>query len=523
MDTIFKVDGKPFFPIGGESMNSTPASAEDLDVFWKALEILRGNTAELPLYWEQIEPEEGKYDFSMIDFLIQSARKRNIRLIFLWFATWKNGTMKYAPAWVKKDMSRFKRVISHDGFQLSVLSSHCRENFDADCKAFCAVMEHIRETDSEEGTVIGMQVENEPGIIGRSYRDHGPQAQKEFISPVPSKLMEVIINRPEGRLYPIWKKNGSKRHGSWKEIFGSEAAELFTAWSISKYIGGIAAAGKAIYNIPMFTNIWVDNQGWDMAGLDYPCGGGTPKALDIWKCFAEGLDVVAPDLYAGNSGIYCNLCQAYSRSDNALFVPESDFRRGYNNWLNMFYAIGRYDAIGYFSFGIEHLLLRDGSVNPAYQNLAGSFNAVSSVLPLLIKYRGTGKIHCIVQEEQLIDQRLDLGSYKGLALFGYDRTDFRHRYPDIVQDRGCGLVVQTGENEFYVTGTGFTLSFRKKYTCTDYAESKLERCNNYLTVEEGYFDSNDEWVCTRARTGDESDSGIWVYPDVGAVRAVICD
>jgi len=523
MDTIFKVNGKPFYPIGGQSMNSSPYNKQDIDVFWRALEVIHGNTAEVPIYWEAVEPEEDRFDFTMVDTLIQSARERNFKLILLWFATWKNGTMKYSPAWVKKDTERFKRVISHDGFALSVLSTHCKENLDADRKAFCAVMEHIKQVDGKEGTVIAMQIENESGIIGRSSRDHSPEAENQFKSPVPLELLEVVKSKSSSPLHAIWENNGAKSRGTWPEVFGSEASELFTAWSIASYIDSIAEAGKKVHRLPMFTNVWLDNQGWDMPGLDYPCGSAVPKTLDIWKWAAPHLDMICPDIYIGNPEAYCKTCSAYDREDNALFIPESDCRRGLNNWLNMFYAIGRYNATGYFSFGIEHILLQDGTINPKYTPLVGSFRAVSSVLPLLLKYRGTGKIHTIVQEEHILEQRLDLGDYKGLVLFSYDRTDFLHRYPGMEQERGRGLVIQTGDNEFYVLGTGFTLAFRKKCTEVDYAENKLERCNNYLSVEEGYFDSNNDWICTRIRTGDESDSGIWVYNDVGAVRVVICD
>ena len=523
MDTIFKVDGKPFFPIGGQSMNSSPYKQEDINVFWKALEVMHGNTGEVPIYWEAVEPEEDRYDFTLVDSLIHSAREKNFKLIFLWFGTWKNGTMKYSPAWVKKDTARFKRVISHDGFALSVLSTHCKANFDADSKAFCAVMEHIKQVDGKEGTVIAMQVENEPGIIGRSSRDHGPEAENQFRSPVPTGLLEVVKGKSDSPTHAIWKQYGAKSMGNWTEIFGGEASELFTAWSIASYIDGIAEAGKKVLDLPMYTNVWLDKQGWNMAGLDYPCGGAVPKTLDIWKWAAPNLDIISPDIYIGNPEVYSSYCSAYDREDNALFIPESDCRRGYNNWLNMFYALGKYHAIGYFSFGIEHVLLQDGTVNPKYATLVGSFRSASSVLPLLLKYRGTGKIHTVIQCEQILEQRLDLGDYKGLVLFGYDRTDFLHRYPGMDQERGCGLVIQTGDNEFYVLGTGFTVSFRKMYTEVDYAENKLERCNNYLTVEEGRFGSNGEWICSRIRSGDESDSGIWVYNDVGAVRVIICD
>jgi len=48
-------------------------------------------------FLDQLEPEEGKFDFSSIDTTISLARKYDLKLIFLWFATWKNGVMDYAP------------------------------------------------------------------------------------------------------------------------------------------------------------------------------------------------------------------------------------------------------------------------------------------------------------------------------------------------------------------------------------------------------------------------------------------
>src|SRR5215472_5682889 len=84
------VDGSPYLMLGGQVHNSDTSNADDLN---KALDVLaswHANTAEVPIYWEAIEPKQGQFDFSSVDLAIQAARKRDLHLVFLWFGTWKN-------------------------------------------------------------------------------------------------------------------------------------------------------------------------------------------------------------------------------------------------------------------------------------------------------------------------------------------------------------------------------------------------------------------------------------------------
>ena len=104
---IFQVNGKPFFPIGGQSCNSSGYNNNESEQAFKIIKMLHGNTLEIPVYWDQVEPEEGKFDFTAVDALLASARRYDVKLILLWFASWKNGNMDYAPAWVKTNQKRF--------------------------------------------------------------------------------------------------------------------------------------------------------------------------------------------------------------------------------------------------------------------------------------------------------------------------------------------------------------------------------------------------------------------------------
>ena len=76
------VDGAPFLMLGAQVNNSSAWPAAMAKV-WPTMEALHVNTVEVPIAWEQIEREEGKFDFSYLDLLLAQARERNLRLVQL--------------------------------------------------------------------------------------------------------------------------------------------------------------------------------------------------------------------------------------------------------------------------------------------------------------------------------------------------------------------------------------------------------------------------------------------------------
>jgi hypothetical protein len=531
---VFQVDGKPFFSLGGQARNSSGYNDAESETAFQAVKLLHGNTLEIPVYWEQVEPEEGRFDWSSVDALLASARRYSVKLVLLWFGTWKNGNMEYVPDWVKIDPQRFKRVISPTGTGVWVLSSHCEDTFEADRKAFCALCEHLKAND-HDGIVIALQIENEPGILG-SDRDYGPEGQAALDRPVPAELMAKMKGSGRGRAYDLWQAAGGSGSGTWQEVFGWAGGELMTAWSIATYIDRLAEAGKAILDIPMYVNVWLGEGGWRLPGESYPSGGAVAKALDIFKWAAPHIDLVAPDIYVADSKGYEAMCAAYARPDNPFFVPESA-PGGSNAWL-MFRAIADYDAIGYHFFAIEHMIDQDGGIRPELQEIVGSFHCVASAIPLLLAYQGTGKIHAVAQEENQGEQTLDLDGYSGIVQFGdgampYVGKDWRHptqraRRATEPQERGRGMVIQVGAHEFYAVGAHFRLYLRPKVApevALDASWARnhlLTRLAHYVRVDEGHFDADGGFVVDRRRNGDETDHGVWVEPDVGVVHVVMC-
>lgn len=104
------VDNEPFIMIAGELHNSTASSVKYLETIWPKLVDMNLNTVLATVSWELFEPEEGVYDYSHIDALMNGARTNGLKLVVVWFGSWKNGESSYVPLWVKKDTKRFFRV-----------------------------------------------------------------------------------------------------------------------------------------------------------------------------------------------------------------------------------------------------------------------------------------------------------------------------------------------------------------------------------------------------------------------------
>ena len=536
---VFKVNGKPFFPLGAQSCNSSGYNDKHSETAFKAIQILHGNTLEIPVYWNQCEPKEGKYDFASMDGLITSARKYGIKLILLWFATWKNGNMDYAPAWVKTNPKRFKRVISQTGNEIWNLSSHCKENLEADKNAYAALCQHLKTKDSKEQTVIGIQIQNESGILG-SDRDYGTDGQAVFNSNVPAKLVTAMKKTGKGYVFETWQKAGGKTAGTWPELFGWEAGEFMTAWGIATYIDNMAAAGKKNYDIPMYINVWLMGQGWwPIPGEAYPSGGAVTKVLDIYKWLTPHVDMISPDAHVAESKNYEAVCAAYAREDNPFFMPETGSAGNAHAW-NMFRAIADYNSLGDFFFGVERILTPEGSVRPENQIVVDSVRCTAAVIPLLLKYQGTGKIHAVIQEDLSMSVLMDFEGYSGVVEFGdrrggYNGKDWKHPSNDVPKapsynNRGRGLIIQTGKNEFYLVGANYRLFLRPK-SAVENLHPRLAIADfapkmpgwNMVSIDEGHFDRNGEFVIDQSRNGDEADPAAWVEPDCGVIRVITCE
>ena len=328
-DARLVVDGRPFVMLAGEMHNSSASDARTLDAAMDRATELGMNSVIAPVSWELVEPEEGVWDFSSVDTLLAAARRRGLRLGLLWFGAWKNAACSYAPEWVKRDLDRFRRAELEPGQRKAYLDFHgmtlpyatlsalCEETCDADAWAFARLMAHLREADAAERTVLFVQVENECGLLGAA-REHSPEADDAFGRDVPSRLLGCLRGRAgelQGRLGAAWRAGAGR--GSWEDVFGDFAEEAFTAWHTARYVEAVAAAGKVEYPLPLVVNCWLDK---GREAGKFPTGGPVARVMEIWRCAAPSIDVVAPDIYVPD---FCGTCDVYRSSGNPLVIEET--------------------------------------------------------------------------------------------------------------------------------------------------------------------------------------------------------
>ncbi len=478
------VDGKPFIVLGGQVNNSSAWPAM-MDEVWPAIDQLHANTLEVPIAWEQIEPKEGQFDFSYLDLLVKQAREHKVRLVLVWFGTWKNNGPSYAPSWVKLDNQRFPRVIAADGRLLNSLSPHAASTLEADRKAFVQLMTHVRQVDGEQHTVIMMQVENEPGSYGTD-RDHSPAANQLFAGQVPAQLLKAT----------------GKPAGSWSQAYGKDAPEFFFAWSVARYIEQVAAAGRAVYKLPMYTNVALRDPFHPGPPGTYSTGGATDNVLAVWKAAAPSLDALAPDIYLPEYDKYTAVIDRYARKDNPLFVPETGHARPYARYL---YAVLGRGGIGYSPFGMDFTKYTNYPLgarvldHDTVEAFAVNYRTLAPMVGEIATAGLAGKLWGASEPSATHEQTLDLGDWQ--VKLGYGQLQFGMDPPKGNEELSGGvLVAQLGENEYLVTGRNVRVSFLPGRQRKD-VHFLLDR------VEEGHYD-NGRWIFRRLWNGDQTDYGL---------------
>lgn len=527
--TTFMVDNKPFLILGGELHNSTASDAAALPQVFKELKAMNLNTVLTYAYWEFIEPQEGKFNFDLVDAAIKAAEVEDIKLIMVWFGSWKSTASAYVPEWVKTNPKRFPRYTLEDGSTLEMLSAFSEENRKADLKAYVALMNHIKAVDNHN-TVIMMQVENEPGCFD-NYRDYSKAATKAWQSPMPEQMVSYL-KKNKGNLYPEleknWKANGYKTKGSWEDILGKGknegpfkqyTQELFMGYHYSTYINSIAAAGKKIIDLPAFCNGWLYNE----RGF-YPHGTVNPHVLDAYRAGGSALDFYSPNVYTID---YDSLFSKYTLAGNTLFVPESILVPA-----GALYSIGAYNSIGFAPFGIDGSKFKLPE-NEQHVALFSQINKTLNNIPELItsNYNSKGMKAVYINQTKKED-KINIGGYTITATTsnaGGFSIDFGKSLEQIGKNKmsmggdshgkeepapafspfgplptglGSAIIIENKKNEFYIIGYGVKLHF-------EVAKGIKYKHLGFISIDEGQF-KNETFIPTKRWNGDEQKT---ILPD----------
>jgi hypothetical protein len=493
--------------LGAQSNNSSNWPAT-LPKVWPAIEYLHANTLETPIYWEQFEPKPGQFDYSQVDMTLAQAREHHVHLVLLWFGTWKNGSQHYMPEWMKLDPQRYSHVTNKDGEFVDSPSPFATASLEADKRAFTAFMHHLKETDGER-TVLMVQVENETGTYG-ALRDYAPEARRLFDGPVPTEVLKAMGQTP------------ATPGASWEQVFGPEAEVNFHAWAVAKYVGQVAAAGKAVYPLPLYANAALRDPLKPGAPGSYESGGPTDNVLSIWKAEAPAIDILAPDIYMSNTAEYLKVLDLYHRPDNASFVPETI---GAVREARFFFSALGLQAIGYSPFGLDYTRNRpaqpgqphvqDAFLEPTAQN----YRLIGPMMRDVARLNLQGKLQATAEVEGETGQILHFGNWDALVSYG---VDGRGPAKGNVEPIGRALVAQLTDNQFLVTGFGCRVDFRPAGTEQQRKSGNIAvgvgqtpsaqidgkwQHRQFLRVEEGVYE-NGAFKFLRILNGDQTDWGL---------------
>jgi hypothetical protein len=486
----FIVHGKPFLIRGGELGNSSAGTSSQADVILPQMARMHLNTVLMPLAWEQLEPQEGTFDFTILDHWIDVSRRQNLHLVLLWFGSWKNAFSEYAPAWVKADTRRFPRAQAANGAPLEILSTFGTETLRLDSRAFAAAMAHLREKDQEQQTVLMVQVENEIGYLGPG-RDRSPEANRQFEERVPQELLRQLLAR-RTELSPELAAHFNPQGATWREAFGEAANEVFMAWRYAAWVESVVQAGKKEYPLPMYVNAQLPSL-MERPG-EYPSGGPHPYYLEVYRAVAPVIDFYSPDIYWPEFEYWV---KRYQFPGNPIFIPEAKIDAAPYNAL---YAYGAARAFGFCPFGIESL----HDPEPVIMQLYG---AISSLEDMLLPAQRAGRTRGVVLHaaSPRATQTVALGGY----LFEASLSRAWSTGTLLANDGGM-LLLESQPDEFFVVGIGLTVKMTRDPD-TD------TRIAGIASIEE-VSRSAAGWAVTARLNGDQSNQGRQLTLDSRTIR-----
>jgi hypothetical protein len=490
------VDGAPFLELGVQANNSSAWPAY-LNKVWPAAESLHANTVELPIYWEQFEPVQGKFDFSVVDLILKQAREHHVRLVLLWFGTWKNGSSHYTPDWIKSDQVKYPFVVGKDGRTVDSPSPFAPTRLEADKTAFRTLMRHLASVDLQR-TVIMVQVENEAGEWG-GVRDYGTAAEKAFAGAVPEALVKGL----------------SKQPGTWSQVFGEDADETFMAWYIATYIEQVAAAGKEEYALPLYVNAALRDPFHPGKAPSYESGAPTDNNIELWKIAAPSINIVAPDIYMADYAKYMKSIELYKRSHNPLLIPETGNTDAFARYV--FAAIGQ-GAIGWAPFGLDLTRYSNQTSGPeamessALKPVAAQYELLAPIARKLAAGNLAGKVRGASEDPDNHTQTLDFDRWQvvlqyGLPSFGNGMKPKGNTPPD-----GGAVILELGPDEYLIAGHHVRVDFKPTF-----APGKKRL---WMKVEEGSYDAAGKWKMARIWNGDQTDYGLNLKADENVLLKV---
>ena len=384
---ILFVDGVPFtvltveIPWKQSVFGRYRETMSGYDHLYPAARSLQLNALKVPIKWSQIEPEEGEYDFSYVDHVIDTARANDLRLVLGWFGHYASGdgsiyrnltTELFAPMYIVEDAERYPRAVDANGVAHHNAASYADSPIvERECAAFATFMQHIRDRDEGEYTVLMIQVENEIATFGllrqeRSmWRDHHEAATSLF------------------------------------EEWGEDELSFSARLMARRWIRPLTDAGKAVYPLPLFCNF----VGGRLA--DHIVGGSPGEDVAIYLEECSNLDFIGLNLYVENDVTVADFRENLDRyriGRNMVSVTETNSDAGPVLPRLCFDAIARYASpiIAPWALNVsyptpyEPYVLADGTPANGAEALRATYGAIAMAAAPIAAYGGTDRLVAIV-------------------------------------------------------------------------------------------------------------------------------
>ncbi|MEH3159916.1 MAG: DUF5597 domain-containing protein [Sphingomonas taxi] len=321
-----------------------------------------------------------------------------------------------------------------------------------------------------------------------------PAAQALFRQPIPAVLAKA-----------------TGRRGDWTAAYGKLAEAAFTSWSIGRYVDAVAAAGRAVLDLPMYTNAALGSP-FATPGEDGGASGGPNwPVIDVWKAAAPHLDLVAPDIYTRDARAYAAYLRLYDRPDNPLMVPETGNAADYARFL---WTVLGHGGIGFAPFGFDDTGYANyplGAKQLDAATIAAFADPFALMAPIARDWARIAFAHPTWGSAKPADggdESDTLGRWRvtaqyGLWAFGERDSPWLKAdpHPSKGQPVGGVAVAHLAPDQFLVAGSDVRVRF-------DLAAPAKGEAMQLLRVEEGGFDAAGRWATARVWNGDQTDYGL---------------
>jgi len=278
----------------------------------------------------------------------------------------------------------------------------------------------------------------------------------------------------------------------------------------------VARAGKQVYPLPMYVNVWMGGEGtndrfleFDRPGGSYPSGGPQSHMINLWKATTPDIDIIGPDIYHQSPIIYRMIMSRYTRPDNPLYVVETGSGTAFARFC--FYALGEFSAIGFCPYGMD--AGPGDELAQGFTDMAADFRVLKTALPVIADLQAKGKLQAAVEEEFISGRMLYFDNYDVLVRF---RPPVRSSGQPLAASgppvpSGRVLVGQLGPDEFLIAGFDAALDFKPTMG------SEFTGVQGLL-IEEGVYE-NGVWKPTYLRNGNITDGGLVLQSQGNLVKA----